>query len=125
MRAVLACRHVSEAAAEVICASVLHYLHCSLQHVLVCADRDTNHRHPTFVSMRTSTLSRSEIGPCRFNGSATVFAALTTIPMSSTSRRRKATALTVLAVTPIRPRDIVHVREGFHSFSLKLLFETL
>lgn len=36
-------RHVSGAA------FIVHYPHYSPQHVLVCADRDTNHRHPFFA----------------------------------------------------------------------------
>ena len=47
------------------------------------------------------------------------------MPMSSDSRRRKAKALIVLAVIPIRPRETIYVCEGFHSFSLEFLPETL
>ena len=39
--------HVLEAAREAVCASIPYYLYSSLQHVFVCADRDTDHGHPT------------------------------------------------------------------------------
>ena len=65
---------------------------------------------PLLPAMRTSTLSMSKlssaVGACPVIGSATVLAVLTTIPMSSSCHRRKAKALAVLTVTPIRPREI-------------------
>lgn len=56
-------RHVREAARKATRTSIFHYLHTSLQQVLVCADRDdTNHRHPAFVcDADISKPSRSEI----------------------------------------------------------------
>ena len=61
----LSVQHVSEAVTEAVRASILHYLQCWLQHVLICADRDTNHRDPTIVCnadnnafQDTSTLGR-------------------------------------------------------------------
>ena len=64
---------------------------------------------PPSSAMRTSTLSSSEIssavGACPFGGSATVLVGLTKMSMSSSSHRRKTKAPTVLAVTPIKPRE--------------------
>ena len=104
-------RHVSKAARKAVPASIHHYLHWPLQYVLVCAGRNTNHRHSTIVCMRTSTLSRSGIssavGARPFRGSTTVLAGLPTKPMPSSSRRGRSKALTLLAVTPIRPRYIL------------------
>ena len=58
---------------------------------------------------RKSTLSRSEISSAveawPFGGRDTVLEALTTMPMSSNSRRRKEKALIVFVVIPARPRE--------------------
>ena len=85
--------------AKAVCASIPHYFHCSLQHVCVCADRDTNQQGFPGVT------SPPAVGMCPLGGGATVFAGLTTIMTSSTFRRRKAETPMVLAVTPIRPTE--------------------
>ena len=85
---------------------------------------------PSSLATPTSTLSTSEIycavGAWPFGGRATVLGVLTTVPMSSNSRRSKAKAPIVFGRDSRKAmRDIVHVREGFHSFALELLPETL
>ena len=105
-------RHVSEAARKVVCASILHYLNSLIQHlflsVRIGAPTTVN---PPFSAMWTSPLYTGVIfmavGACLFGGSATILAGSTTMLKSSihSSRRRKAKALTVLAVTPIYPKD--------------------
>lgn len=95
-----------EAAREVIRAPILHCLHCSLQRILVCVDRDTQHRYLSFVG--TANVYAFHKGTifccCPFGGSATVLEDLTTMPTPSSSRRKEM-ALFVLDVTCIRPRD--------------------
>ena len=102
-------RRVGDAACKVVRASLLNYLPCSLYDVFICDDRDTNHRHPSFVgnadidAFKERNILRRGAWP--FGGRATVLEVLTTMQMSSNSRRKTEKALIVLAVTPIRPRE--------------------
>ena len=100
-------RHISEAARKAICASVLHNFRCSLQHVLVGADRDANHRHPSFVcnvdinafpgakSPRPSGLALSVVVPRSWRGWPRCPCRLQLLALE------KVLILIVLAVTPI------------------------
>ena len=54
------------AARKAFHASIPHYPHRSLQHVFVCVNRDTNHRHLSFVSNAgVDTFKERQILRCR------------------------------------------------------------
>ena len=103
-------RHVSEAARKAVCALHLHLPCCLLRHILVCADPPPSPlSHQQCKRLRfqgAKSPPQSECAISVFGGRAIVLVGLTTMPVSSSSRRRKAMAFIVLAVTPIRPKAI-------------------
>lgn len=131
-------RHVSEAARKAVCASILHYTlvsrssaHSSVPIGTPITPSPLLLRQYGRRRFQEASIS-SAVGACSFGGNATVLAGLLApMPVSSSLRRRKATPLLiVLAGTPAMPRHIyiyIHrpCTRTFHSFSVKLLSETL
>ena len=85
-----------------------HNFQCSPLHVFFRADRNTHHRHLTFVCDAFNAFNERNFLRRRgvlFRWQCHCFGGVDQIPMSSSSRRGKANALTVLAVIPVRPGE--------------------
>ena len=110
-------RHVNEAAREVVLSFILHYPHRSPQDVLFGADRDTQRRRPSFFSNASvEGFKERNFLNCRgvpfrwyyqsWRGSPRCRCCLA---RAGASKNVPGTAISMLAVTPIRPREMSSV----------------